>query len=312
MSFFNPSFNPAKLKRLKEIGGEVAFFSQKIGIGTDNPSSKLHTLNSFNSVTNIVGYGEASDNIYQFWTASGIVNNDGCVKGYGVKISTTSDASDDARFHIGYNTKYDSTGLAAPSYLTEVLTIDREFIGLGTIAPQRKVEIFANAAPQLRLSQNHNTVFMDFQVDATGRLHLVSTDDKTNIRLGTGVELTGRSDLTGYQEADLLTNCWHNGTNYVIRRDGEQAARYWSINGNHYWHTAVQGNAGDTITWKRTLSADCNGLVSIGFDVNGTGENCLGISTTTEPTGVTGGCLVYFDGTNLKVKKPGGAVVTLG
>ncbi|MFZ6034531.1 MAG: phage integrase SAM-like domain-containing protein, partial [Patescibacteria group bacterium] len=134
-----------------------------VGVGTSNPSTPLNvvgTIRAENSTTAYVDvYSTAAvDSIYR-WATNNVM-----------RWSMGVDHSDATKLMI-------STGsnLASPKF-----TVDTSGnVGIATTSPDRKLEVFDDTNPQLRLSQTDSTTYADFQMDSNGDL-IMNVDGQTN------------------------------------------------------------------------------------------------------------------------------------
>ena len=64
---------------------------------------------------------------------------------------------------------------------------------------------------------------------------------------------------------ELLTNAFHNGTNYIYRVNYPAVAYSQEANtGAHKWYTAPSGTAGNAISFTQTMTLDASGWLTIG------------------------------------------------
>jgi hypothetical protein len=91
------------------------------------------------------------------------------------------------------------------------------------------------------------------------------------IEIGSGTALWNPGSSTN---TVLLTNAYHNGTNYIYR-DTAVATNYTSTAGQHQWFNAPSGTAGNAITFTQAMTLDSAGT--------------LFVSTTGRPSGIGGG-----------------------
>ena len=126
-------------------------------------------------------------------------------------------------------------------------------------------------------SSAKNSNALTFQLDYGGTNSTKMTLDSSG-NLGLGVtprawaggyksfDITGPGAIASTASGDTFTQvangAWFNGTNWIYQYDGIGAARYQmtgpSGGGNHSWHVAGSGTAGNTISFTQAMTLDAN------------------------------------------------------
>jgi len=85
-------------------------------------------------------------------------------------------------------------------------------------------------------------------------------------------DITGPGAIASTASGDTFTQvangAWFNGTNWIYQYTGIGAARYQmtgpSGGGNHSWHTAPSGTAGNAISFTQAMTLDASGNLLVG------------------------------------------------
>jgi hypothetical protein len=106
------------------------------------------------------------------------------------------------------------------------------------------------------------------------------------IEIGSGTALWNPGSSTN---TVLLTNAYHNGTNYIYR-DTAVATNYTSTAGQHQWFNAPSGTAGNAITFTQAMTLDADGNWILG--------GTTAYAKATIVANASGGPLISFRDTN--------------
>jgi hypothetical protein len=85
-------------------------------------------------------------------------------------------------------------------------------------------------------------------------------------------DITGPGAIASTASGDTFTQvangAWFNGTNWIYQYTGVGAARYQMTGplggGNHSWHVAASGTAGNAISFTQAMTLDASGALGIG------------------------------------------------
>ena len=221
-----------------------------------------------------------------------------------------------------------STGLGvgvSPSYKLDVQGADNSIIAQfgGT---SRKVNFttsanggFANgffnfvSTSSVGAFSFQNTNGTHLIIDSGGNVGIGVTPSAWGGAYVKALQMNGGGSLVNNQSNDLhlVTNCYHNGTNWVYVSTNT-ASRYEQFNGGHYWLSAPSGTAGNNITFTQAMTLDASGNLLVGLTAAGTtAAKTIQIADGTAPTAnVTGGQL-YVEAGALKYRGSSGTVTTL-
>ena len=72
------------------------------------------------------------------------------------------------------------------------------------------------------------------------------------------------------------TNYYNNNTNFIYLTTGQFATRYEQGSGQHSWHTAPSGTAGNAIGFTQSMTLDASGNLQLGTTTSGAG---IGVTT---------------------------------
>jgi hypothetical protein len=104
-------------------------------------------------------------------------------------------------------------------------------------------------------------------IDSSGNLGLGVTPSAWStfgsVFQGTGYALAGFSSGSNVQSA-LFCNAFFNGSNYIYRTTAT-ASQYLQISGQHQWHTAPSGTAGNAISFTQAMTLDASGNLGVGI-----------------------------------------------
>jgi hypothetical protein len=182
-------------------------------------------------------------------------------------------------------------------------------LDLGTSTGQ-KISVYRNANIRYGFGIETDTMRYYVPTGASNAVHSfgqISTTDGTTYterlrldssgNLGLGVtprawaggyksfDITGPGAIASTASGDTFTQvangAWFNGTNWIYQYTGIGAARYQmtgpSGGGNHSWHTAASGTAGNTISFTQAMTLDASGRLLIGLT---SGTEALSISSS--------------------------------
>jgi len=191
-----------------------------IGIGVASPSHKLQISDTSTTANRAglyvaqsgaitgTGYGiyatktgASTTNVAGYFSASGATNNYGLIveNGY-VGIGTTSP---DAELVVMGDVKIDGD-LGADNGKFFVDSTNHK-VGINDITPARKLEILDEGdTPQLRLTQNEDTFYTDFQTLASGFLRIEASGGLVGIGCDPGAALSVAMD-SDTANVDLVT-----------------------------------------------------------------------------------------------------------
>ncbi|MCP3682533.1 MAG: beta-propeller fold lactonase family protein, partial [bacterium] len=148
--------------------------NERIGIGTESPSNKLHLygtgqalLRSETAAGRIMTFG-ASD--------SGFYTHIGTLSSHALLL-VTQNARNAYILDGGMNLGKTFANSVA---LENTLNVEGS-IGVGTLGPDRKLDVLDASNPQLRLTHTNESVYTDFQTDSSGDLNIIPTGDNISI-----------------------------------------------------------------------------------------------------------------------------------
>jgi hypothetical protein len=121
------------------------------------------------------------------------------------------------------------------------------------------------------------------RLDSSGNLGLGVTPSawlSTNTRAAQVGSMAMFSQLSGHN-ADLTANAYYSATGYKYI-NSDYATHYQQISGQHQWHTAPSGTAGNAITFTQAMTLDASGNLGIGTTSPNSGSNVgkLSVETT--------------------------------
>jgi hypothetical protein len=194
-------------------------------------------------------------------------------------------------------------------------------LGIGTTSPTVKLKVVASSAtytnPQVILGEDSdatgkqlhlgynttaNTGYIQAVHNGTGYKDLLLNPNGGNLGLGVtprawaggykSFDITGPGAIASTASGDTFTQvangAWFNGTNWIYQYTGIGAARYQmtgpSGGGNHSWHVAASGTAGNTISFTQAMTLDASGNLGVGttsvstgarVDIRGANNNTL-------------------------------------
>jgi hypothetical protein len=181
------------------------------------------------------------------------------------------------------------------------LVFDGTNLGIGTASPAAKLDVSAGSAaaqitstttsagaiPKLTFSHAGNDAFSIVGGTymawlSSGTTERMRLDSSGNLGLGVtprawaggykSFDITGPGAIASTASGDTFTQvangAWFNGTNWIYQYTGIGAARYQmtgpSGGGNHSWHTAASGTAGNAISFTQAMTLDASGNLGIG------------------------------------------------
>jgi len=183
---------------------------------------------------------------------------------------------------IGTSSPSDILTLAGGASGSYGLTINNSKVGGGTKA------IFQyDATNAIALVGGNTTNGLAFQTLTGGSLTTKATIDSSG-NLGLGVtprawaggyksfDITGPGAIASTASGDTFTQvangAWFNGTNWIYQYTGVGAARYQmtgpSGGGNHSWHVAATGTAGNTVSFTQAMTLTAAGILCVGATSN--------------------------------------------
>jgi hypothetical protein len=83
------------------------------------------------------------------------------------------------------------------------------------------------------------------------------------MQIGAGVGTTAIIGRTAQNNSQFGNNFYFDGTNYVYVGTG-YSSRYSQVSGNHEWHIAASGTAGNAITFTQAMTLDASGNLLVG------------------------------------------------
>jgi hypothetical protein len=106
------------------------------------------------------------------------------------------------------------------------------------------------------------------RLDASGNLGLGVTPSAWGsnfkaMQIGAGVGTTAIIGRTAQNNSQFGNNFYFDGTNYVYVGTG-YSSRYSQVSGNHEWHIAASGTAGNAITFTQAMTLDASGNLLVG------------------------------------------------
>jgi hypothetical protein len=174
-------------------------------------------------------------------------------------------------------------------------------LGIGTSSPAAKLQAVDSSAnytsPQLIIGEasistgkqlhvgyntTANTGYIQAVHNGTGYKDLLLNPNGGNLGLGVtprawaggykSFDITGPGAIASTASGDTFTQvangAWFNGTNWIYQYTGVGAARYQmtgpSGGGNHSWHVAASGTAGNAISFTQAMTLDASGQLLLG------------------------------------------------
>jgi hypothetical protein len=207
-------------------------------------------------------------------------------------------------------------------------------IGIGTSGPVAKLDVVGGNGDGIQYRTSTRSIGIG-QISSQASLFWGSSTDLTFFagselarltsagNLGLGVtprawsggyksfDITGPGAIASTASGDTFTQvangAWFNGTNWIYQYTGVGAARYQmtgpSGGGNHSWHVAATGTAGNAISFTQAMTLDASGNLGIGT------------SSPAEKLDVVGNCKIssgssfyWGDATSQIVADNGGAM----
>ena len=129
---------------------------------------------------------------------------------------------------------------------------------------------------------------------------------------------SANSTLSGFWDgASAITTLANGGAviggAWTYTLSGQAVTRYaQNISGQHQWHTAPSGTAGQPISFTQALTLSAAGNLLLGGTSDPGGAKVLYIANGTVPGTPSGGGVIYVDAGALKYKGSSGTVTTLG
>jgi hypothetical protein len=272
--------------------------STGLGIGTDNPASKLHVSNAAAAtritITDDVANGR-SGYIESNFSDALVIGTTSGVRGIRFSPDNTPRMFLDTSGNLGI-------GTSLPSQKLEV--------NGNCLFTGGQVILNANTANYLYFKNASKLVFSDtvgnerMTLDSSGNLGLGVTPSAWATY--TALQ-TGWSALAGYAAADtaLFSNAYFDG-GYKYIGNGF-ASQYRQINSAHQWFTALAGDAGDPISFTQAMTLDASGKLGIGTTSPGSKLNVVG---TTAGIGYLAGIVLSDNATttvSLGLQTPSGS-----
>lgn len=212
--------------------------SGNVGIGTSSPQSTLDLGSSTNG-RSITWEGSAGGGGYgSIWTQ---YSAGGIWIGSGFKSSIASNT-------------FISTISTASTYRSGI-SLD------GAI--NNGIRFFTDAAATITKGSAYVPTER-MRIDSSGNLGLGVTPSAWGsnfkaMQIGAGVGTTAIIGRTAQNNSQFGNNFYFDGTNYVYVGTG-YSSRYSQVSGNHEWHIASSGTAGNAITFTEAMTLDSNGV----------------------------------------------------
>jgi hypothetical protein len=124
-----------------------------------------------------------------------------------------------------------------------------------------------------------------------------------------GVSLFGQNATSSME---LCCNAFLNSSFLWTYKTTAEATHYRQFQGQHQWHNAASGTAGNTISFTQAMTLDASGNLLVGLATAGTtAAKTIQIANGTAPTAnVTGGQL-YVESGALKFRGSSGTITTI-
>lgn len=191
------------------------------------------------------------------------------------------------------------------------LTFDGTNLGIGTSSPAAKLDVgYVAGSVALRVSRDANNRLDFYQgggvsyIDsspASGQIAFATVgtermrlDSSGNLGLGVTpsawlssqkvLEVSGWSVNAASVTSSLATNAYVNSSSQWIYKTTGFATRYDNVSGQHQWHTAPSGTAGNAITFTQAMTLDASGNLGVGTSSPSTYAKLAVVSTGTSTT----------------------------
>lgn len=172
-----------------------------IGIGTTSPSSLLDVQK--------VGTAKANTDIFEITNSGNAADMDGTTSSVLFNQfyydATTPAVADAAQITVGTETDWTSTASTQDSYLAFSTALDGTVaekmritsggnVGIGTIGPDRKLDVLDASNPQMRLTYTDGSVYTDMQTDSSGNLTITPSGNRVILASSKKLRINGASD----------------------------------------------------------------------------------------------------------------------
>jgi hypothetical protein len=288
--------------------------SGSLGIGTSSPGYKLDIAVGSGGGINIANTSDSNRGGRFLVTSGGTfaINSTSGIYSMTFGIDSVEKMRLDTSGNLGIGTSSPTARVHAYSGTAmKQLTVD----GIGAIqtginfanggTTYGQIYFDNNSPYDMSVFQQYTTGSLRFGTNNTERMRLDSSGnlglgvtpsawnaDNKAIQLPAGAIASFQTIATEYAQ-----NCFYNTSGSWIYRNSTFANRYTQVNGQHQWHTAPSGTAGNAISFTQAMTLDASGQLALGrTSVTDLGANIR----TVDMDGTSGaGFRLRANGTNI-------------